>query len=88
MNGQAIDKEMLKAALEEMLRERNPELKGFLEELLLKFLSAKAMTDSAASIDMAPIREKYALRREAFAPLNALFKELPPAEELVKKLQK
>jgi|GEM_PF-2162257 len=32
-----------------MLRERNPELKGFLEELLLHFLVAKPNTDTANS---------------------------------------
>jgi|GEM_PF-6379661 len=78
MNGQPIDKEMLKAALEEMLRERNPELKGFLEELLLKFLTATSMTDHIRPLDMALIREKYALRQEAFVPLNALFQDAPP----------
>ena len=88
MNSQAINKEMIKAALEELLRERNPELKGFLEELLLKFLTAQPITDNAASLDMAVIREKYALRREAFAPLHTLFQDAPAAVELVKKLHK
>ena len=81
MNRQAINKEMLKVALEEMLRERNPELKGFLEELLLKFLAAAAITDPTAPPDMAAIRKKYALRREAFAPLHTLFQDALPAVE-------
>ncbi len=88
MNNQAINKEMLKAALEDMLRERNPELKGFLEELLLKFLAAAAITDTTAPLDMAAIREKYALHREAFAPLHTLFQDAPPAVEMVKKLSR
>ncbi len=88
MNSQAIDKDTLKAALEEMIRERNPELKGFLEELLLQFLTAKPVSDKAISLDMEAIREKYALRREAFAPLQTLFQDAPPAGELVKQLHK
>ncbi len=88
MNSQAINKEALKAALEGMLRERNPELKGFLEELLLKFLTAKPMTDTIAPLDMASIRERYALRREIFAPLNMLFQDAPSAEDMIKNLHK
>lgn len=88
MNIPAIDKDILKAVLEEMLRERNPELKGFLEELLLQFLTAMPVTDNAPPLDMAVIREKYALHREAFAPLHKLFQDAPSAGELVKKLHK
>ena len=87
MDSQAFDKDTLKAVLEEMIRERNPELKGFLEELLLKFLTAKPITDNAASLDMKAIREKYVLRQDAFTPLHTIFQDAPPAEELVKKLR-
>ena len=87
MDSQAFDKDTLKAVLEEMLRERNPELKGFLEELLLKFLTAKPISDNAVSLDMTSIREKYALRQDAFAPLHTLFQDAPPAKELVEKLR-
>jgi hypothetical protein len=39
-------------------------------------------------VDMTEIRQKYALKREAFAPLNELFKDAPPAEVLVQLLSK
>lgn len=88
MSTQAIDKNLLKSVLEEMLAERNPELKSVLEELLVKILSAKPATDREVPFDMEEIRRKYALRREAFAPLHQIFKDAPPASEMVKKLHK
>ncbi len=88
MDNQAINKDTLKAVLEEMLRERNPELKGFLEELLLQFLAAKPNTDTAPLLDMEAIRDQYALRRDAFSPLHTLFQDAPAAAELVKMLHK
>jgi DNA-binding transcriptional regulator YiaG len=39
-------------------------------------------------VDMTEIRQKYALKREAFAPLNELFQDTPPAHELIKLLSK
>ena len=88
MNTQVVDKNLLKSVLEEMLAERNPELGRVLEELLVKILSAKPVTDRTAPLDMEDIRSKYALRRETFAPLHQIFKDAPPASELVKKLHK
>lgn len=88
MSSQPIDKNLLKSVLEEMLAERNPELGRVLEELLVKILSAKPATDRPTTLDMEEIRHKYALRREAFAPLHQIFKDAPPASELVKKLHK
>ncbi|MFN0016593.1 MAG: hypothetical protein ACKVU2_18785 [Saprospiraceae bacterium] len=85
---QAIDKKLLKSALEEMLAERNPELGRVLEELLIKILATKSVTDREALADMEGIRRKYALRREAFVPLHQIFGDAPPAAELVKKLHK
>jgi len=88
MDDQPMDKKVIKTVLEEMLRERNPELKGFLEELLLNFFAAQANTDRTAPLDMVEVRKKYALHREAFAPLHKIFQDAPPAEEMVKKLRK
>jgi len=85
---QAIDKKLLKSALEEMLAERNPELGRVLEELLIKILSAKSVTDREAILDMGEVRRKYALRREAFVPLHQIFGDAPPAADLVKILHK
>lgn len=86
MSSQAVNKEELKEVLEEMMRERNPELKGFLEEILLKYLTSAS--DETIPFDMDEVRKKYALRRESFAPLHQLFQDAPPASELVKKLRK
>jgi hypothetical protein len=44
--------------------------------------------DKKMPLDMTEIRQKYALKREAFAPLNELFQDTPPAHELVKLLSK
>ena len=88
MNGQAIDKSVIKTVLEDMLRERNPELQSFLEDILAKYLTASAVSDQTFSLDMTDIRNTYALRREAFIQLNALFKDTLPASELTKLLSK
>jgi len=53
MTAQAIDKNLLKTVLEEMLAERNPELRSVLEELLVKILSAQRRSDRAAPSDEA-----------------------------------
>jgi hypothetical protein len=86
MGKNSIDKKILKTVLEDMLKERNPDLQFFLEELLAKFLSRSY--DNAMPLNMTEIRQKYALKREAFAPLNELFKDTPPAHELTKLLSK
>ena len=86
MSSQAVNKSELKEVLEEMMRERNPELKGFFEEILRKYLASAP--DEAVPLDMDEIRKKYALRRESFVPLHQLFQDAPPASELVKKLRK
>ncbi len=86
MSIQAVNKNELKEVLEEMMRERNPELKSFLEEILRKYLAA--VSDETMPFDMDEVRKKYALRRESFAPLHQLFQDAPPASELVKKLRK
>lgn len=39
MGKNSIDKKILKTVLEDMLKERNPDLQFFLEELLANFLS-------------------------------------------------
>ncbi len=39
-------------------------------------------------LDMEEIRRRYGLRREMFAPLQELFKDAPPASEMVKLLRK
>lgn len=44
--------------------------------------------DKKTPLDMTEIRQKYALKIEAFAPLNELFKDTPPAQELIKLLTK
>ncbi|MFN0034377.1 MAG: hypothetical protein ACKVUS_04870 [Saprospiraceae bacterium] len=88
MTAQAIDKNLLKTVLEEMLAERNPELRSVLEELLVKFLAAQHRSDRAVPLDMQEIRRRYGLRREAFAPLHEIFKDAPPASEMVKLLRK
>ena len=88
MNGQTMDKLAIKSALEEMIREHNPELQSFLEDILAKYLTASPISDRTFPLDMAVIRQKYALRREAFAPLHDLFKDALPAAELVKSLSK
>ncbi|MEI6411324.1 MAG: hypothetical protein WCR52_18185 [Bacteroidota bacterium] len=88
MSGESIDKNVLKDVLEEMLRERNPELRGLLEELLQRYFAGQSITDRSSAIDMESIRKKYALHREAFAPLHKLFEDAPPASEMVKKLRK
>ncbi len=51
MSNKAIDKKLLKAALEEMLAERNPELKGVLEEILTKILTGRPVADRATQLD-------------------------------------
>ena len=79
-----MDKLAIKSALEEMIREHNPELQGFLEDILAKYLIASSISDRSIPLDMAVIRQKYALRRDAFAPLHDLFKDALPASELVK----
>ena len=86
MGKNSIDKKILKTVLEDMLKERNPDLQFFLEELLAKFLSRSS--EKATPLNMTEIRQKYALKREAFAPLNALFQDTPPAHELTKLLSK
>jgi DNA-binding transcriptional regulator YiaG len=86
MGENSIDKKMLKTVLEDMLKERNADLQFFLEELVAKFLSKSS--DKATPLDMTEIRQKYALKREVFAPLNDLFQDTPPAHELTKLLSK
>jgi hypothetical protein len=86
MSQKSIDKNLLKAVFEDMLKERNPELQSFLEELLAKFLARSS--DKAMPVDMTEIRQRYALKREAFRPLHDLFKDAPPAYELTKLLSK
>lgn len=87
MTHNSINKTIIKAALEDMLRERNPELQGFLEELLAKFLTdTTAISDKVVPLDMTEIRKKYALRHEDFYPLHDLLKDAPPASELIKQL--
>ena len=88
MSEQPIDKKALKVALEEMLRERNPELKGFLEEILVNFFAAKSNSDRSEFLDMADVRKKYALHREAFIPLHKIFQDAPSADEMTQKLRK
>ena len=39
-------------------------------------------------LDMGAIRQKHALKRDAFNPLHDLFKDAPPASELTKRLSK
>ena len=53
MQQNAIDKNLLKSVLEDMLKERNPELQSFLEELLAKFMTRS--TDKTMSFDMTEI---------------------------------
>ena len=86
MSSQAVNKSELKAALEELMRERNPEFIGFLDEILRKHLASVA--DGNTPLSMDKIRKHYALHRDSFAPLHQLFQEAPPASELVKKLHK
>jgi hypothetical protein len=86
MQQTSIDKNLLKSVLEDMLKERNPELQSFLEELLAKFLSRSS--DKAMPLDMIEIRQKYALKRDAFIPLHDLFKDAPPAFKLINRLSK
>lgn len=88
MNSQMIDKELLKAALEEMLRERNPELRGLMEDILAKFIAASSVSDRATPLEMTEIRKKYALRKGRFVPFHKLLKDTPPAVELTKRLRK
>ncbi len=88
MSEQPIDKKALKVALEEMLRERNPELKGFLEELLLNFFATQSHSDRSTPLDMVDIRKKYALQREAFIPLHKIFQDAPSAAEISHKIRK
>ncbi len=88
MASQPIDKNLLKTALEEMMAERNPELRSVLEELLVKILSAQHHTDRSVPLDMQEIRRRYGLRREAFVPLQEIFKDAPPASEMIKLLRK
>ncbi len=88
MNSESIDKNLLKEVFEEMLRERNPDLKGLLEELLTSFLTGQATTDRVSSLDMVDIRKKYALRHELFEPLQEIFQDAPPAKEMLLKLRK
>jgi DNA-binding transcriptional regulator YiaG len=86
MGEKLIDKKILKTVLEDMLKERNADLQSFLEELVAKFLTRSA--DKATPLNMTEIRQKYALKKEAFAPLNDLFQDTPPAHELTKLLSK
>jgi hypothetical protein len=86
MHQKSIDKNLLKSVLEDMLKERNPELQGFLEELLAKFLSSSS--DKKVPLNMTEIRHKYALQRDAFRPLQELFEDTPPAYELTQRLSK
>jgi hypothetical protein len=86
MQQTSIDKNLLKSVLEDMLKERNPELQSFLEDLLAKFLSRSS--DKAMPLDMTEIRQKYALKRDAFIPLHDLFKDAPPASKLINRLSK
>jgi len=88
MSEQPIDKKALKIALEEMLRERNPELKGFLEELLISFFAGQSHADHNTHLDMTEIRKKYALRREDFTPLHKIFQDAPSALDITQKLRK
>ena len=84
MGKNSIDKKLLKTVLEDMLKERNPDLQFFLEELIAKYLSKSS--DKTIPLDMTEIRQKYALKRAAFASLNDLFQDTPPAYELTKLL--
>jgi hypothetical protein len=59
-----------------------------LEELLVKFLAAQHRSDRTVPLDMEEIRRRYGLRREMFTPLQELFKDAPPAAEMVKMLRK
>lgn len=86
MQQKTVDKNLIKSALEDMLKERNPDLQSFLEELLAKFLARSS--DNSKALDMTEIRQKYALKREAFFPLHDLFKDAPPAHELTNLLSK
>lgn len=86
MYQESIDKNLLKSVLEDMLKERNPELQSFLEELLTKFMART--TDKTMSFDMTEIRQKYALKRDAFIPLHDLFKDAPSAYDLANRLTK
>jgi hypothetical protein len=88
MNAQNIDKNLLKTVLEEMLTERNPALKGLLEELLTNYIAAKSQTDSSLPINMKEIRKKYALTHESFIPLQSIFSDAPSAEAMTQKLRK
>lgn len=86
MSSRAIIKDELKEALEEMMRERNPALEGIFEAILQKMLVPAS--DRSEPLDMDEVRKMYAVRRESFAPLHDLFKDAPPASEMVKKLRK
>jgi hypothetical protein len=88
MTAQNIDKNLLKSALEEMLEERNPALQGVIEELLVKILMVQHHSDRKQPLDMQDIRRRYGLRKEAFLPLNEIFKDAPPASEMIKMLRK
>ena len=59
MDGQIMDKLAIKSALEEMIRERNPELQTFLEDILAKYLTASPISDRRFPLDMTVIRQKY-----------------------------
>ena len=86
MSQKSVDKQLIKSVFEDMLKERNPALQGFFEELLAKFLFQSS--DKEKPMDMAKIRQKYALKRESFFPLQELFKDTPPAQELTNHLSK
>lgn len=88
MSHQAIDKNLLKAVLEEILAERNPRVEGLLEEILVKILSARSVADRTFQPNTQDVLQKYRLRREAFYPLQEIFKDAPPASEMVKLLRK
>ncbi len=64
---------------------------NFYNKIRAKFLSEKKKVKKnivKAPLDMVAIRKKHALKREAFIPLHDLFKDTPPASELVKLLHK
>ncbi len=86
MNQKSIDKKIIKSVFEDMLKEPNSELKNFLEELLAKFILQSS--DNKKPLDMAKVRQKYALKRDAFTPLHELLKDAPTAQELTSRLSK
>lgn len=84
-----IDTRTVKSALEILIRERDPVLEQLIAELVQRsFLKQQAVAARPRKRNMAEMRKRYAIHREAFRPLHELFADAPAAPVMASKLNK